>query len=141
MALFFAQNCEEFCRLNRDIRTPETGGFVNFVGRVRQFNHNKEVALLFYEAHTTLSKKMFDSLEKTARERFSMVQCHAVHRLARVEVSEDAVSIATLAAHRREAFLAAEYLIDQLKRTLPIWKKEVYADGSYAWGQHCCDAV
>jgi molybdopterin synthase catalytic subunit len=137
MPLHFAARDDVFHRLGQEPRDPCAGGAVSFVGRVRAFNRQKKVAHLFYEAHESLAQKMFDELEATATAQFKLRQCIAVHRLGQVFVGEDAVKIAVLTDHRHEAFLASRFLIDELKKNLPIWKKEFYDDGSFTWDQTC----
>lgn len=135
MVLVFASTNDDFFKYSTELSHRKAGGFVCFNGRVRQYNHGKEVAYLYYEAHAVLAQSMFAELTKLAQERYQILQCAAVHRLRRVEIGENAVSIAVAAVHRQEAFAAAAYLIDELKKTLPIWKKEVYVDGTQAYGQ------
>jgi molybdopterin synthase catalytic subunit len=140
MPLHFAHTVDEFSLLTKRLDEPWAGGFVNFNGRVRRFNHHKEVAYLYYEAHITLAQSMFANFEDEAKTRFHLLQSAAVHRLHRVDVGQDAIGIMVAAPHRHEAFLAARFLIDELKMNLPIWKKEVYKDGSHSFGQNNCIA-
>lgn len=138
MPLLFAPTNDDFLRLTEILHEPLAGGFVSFNGRVRKFNRNKEVAHLFYEAFIPLAKTMFAELESQAKKQFGILQALAIHRLERVDVGQDAVVISVAAIHRNEAFMGARYLIDELKKTLPIWKKEVYIDGSYAFDMGDC---
>lgn len=119
--------------------SEKVGAQLSFYGRVRGLNRGREVSYLLYEADERLAQKMFMKLEGEAKARFSIAEVNALHRMGRVEVSEDAVLIEVLAEHRDEAYRASRFLIDELKRQLPIWKKEVYADASYDWG-HSCNA-
>lgn len=139
MPLLFARTNDEFCQNTRRLHDTRAGGTVTFVGSVRGSNHNKEVALLDYEAHEPLAEAMFAELEQQAIRQFGMLESHAVHRLGKTLVGDDAVFIQVMAKHRSEAFLAARFLIDELKKTLPIWKKEVYADNTHSFSQtgHC----
>lgn len=114
---------------------------MRFVGHVRAQNKGKRVLYLDYEAHETLAIALFAELEEQARKRFALLDLIAVHRLSRVEVGEAAVIIESCSGHRHEAFLATRFLIDELKKQLPIWKKEVYADDTYSWDQQGCHCV
>lgn len=139
MPLFFAKTKDELAAKVRRLSEPRAGGFVTFCGRVRQVNREKEVAFLTYEAHVELANALFADLKNEAIKRFGILAAFAAHRLGRVEVGDDAVVIEVGAPHRHEAFLAARFLMDELKKNLPIWKKEVYLDGSFSWDQGLCE--
>lgn len=141
MSLQFARLETEFSKALLSLKDQEAGAFVTFTGRVRRFNHDKEVSFLFYEAHESLAKALFITLEAEAKARFSLLKVFALHRLSRVEIGQDAVVISVAARHRKEAFLGARFLIDELKQKLPIWKKEVYKDGSHSFGKEDCGCV
>lgn len=141
MPLFFAKTNAAFSSLQQTLAHPDAGGFVTFFGHVRARNHKKDVAHLDYEAHETIASSMFAELEASVQKRFGVQGVFAIHRLERVLVGEPAVMIAACAPHRHEAFLATRYLIDELKKQLPIWKKEVYVDQSCSWDQGACRCV
>lgn len=88
---------------------------------------------LEYEAHAMLARAELDRLRAEAVSRFGLVGCCIVHRLGAVAVGEASVAVAVSAAHRREAFEAAEWVMEELKRRVPIWKCEVAPDGGRAW--------
>ena len=79
-------------------------------------------------AHRRLSE-----LEAEARQRWPVIECIVVHRLGRVPIGEASVAIAVSTPHRRDAFAACQWLIDSLKRDVPIWKREQWADGTTEW--------
>jgi len=106
---------------------------------VRKINHQKSVSHLFYEAFEKLAKERFLELEREAKARFLSLSVHAVHRVGRVEIGQKAVFIGVLAAHRLEAFLAARFLIDELKKSVPIWKQEFYEDNTAIFDQGLCE--
>lgn len=138
MPLLFAASNDEFLALSDITDHKSTGAKVTFVGCVRPVNHHKQVSFLDYEAHVPLAMSMFADLEAEMVRRFHVLKSLAVHRLKRVDVGQDSVTIKVLAGHRHEAFMAARFLMDELKRTLPIWRKEVYSDGTYTWDQMAC---
>jgi molybdopterin synthase catalytic subunit/molybdopterin/thiamine biosynthesis adenylyltransferase len=141
MPLVFAHSHGEFLPHTAPPRDDGAGGLVSFYGCVRQHNHGKEVAHLEYEAHENLAKAAFDEMVAEGKKRFGMIAAKACHRLGRVEIGQPAVFIAALAAHRHEAFLAARFLIDELKKNLPIWRKEIYRDGGFTFDQTNCHCL
>lgn len=117
---------------------PEnSGGIVCFRGRVRKLSRNKEVLYLEYEAHEQLARRMVSEILHQASVKWRLRFAHAVHRIGRVECADDAVLVITAATHRKEAYAANEEIIRRIKHEVPIWKKEVYADGSHLWAANC----
>lgn len=137
MPLYFALEQALFSSLLSRSEDQKAGGHVRFTGSVRAFNKKKAVSHLFYEAYEELAIKEFALLEETAKSRFGEIAIHAVHRLGLVNIGEDAVVIDVNAEHRDEAFRAARFMIDELKKKLPIWKEEHYQDGTAVWDQGC----
>ncbi|HEY0461448.1 MAG TPA: molybdenum cofactor biosynthesis protein MoaE [Pyrinomonadaceae bacterium] len=105
------------------------GAIVTLDGFVRQFTRGRETEYLVYEAYEPMALKELEKLIARAHDEFEIENVTIVHRLGRLEIGETSVVISVGAAHRRAAFEACEWLIKELKRTVPIWKKEVYADG------------
>jgi molybdopterin synthase catalytic subunit len=112
---------------------PQCGGYASFEGLIRNMNHGRRVVRLDYEAYDELALKELRRICEAAAERFGAPFIRAVHRKGVLEIGETAVVIQVLTAHRREAFEACRAVIDQLKATVPIWKREVYEDGSHTW--------
>jgi molybdopterin synthase catalytic subunit len=112
--------------------TPECGATVTLDGYVRQYTKGRETLHLVYEAYEPMALKEMEKLAKKAHEDFEISNVGIVHRLGKLEIGETSVVISVAAPHRKAAFAACEWLIRELKRTVPIWKKEVYADGE-AW--------
>jgi len=113
----------------RRIVPASCGAIVTLDGFVRQWTKGRETEYLVYEAYEPMALKEMEKLVSRAHERFEIENVSIVHRLGRLEIGETSVVIAVAAPHRRAAFEACEWLIKELKRTVPIWKKEVYADG------------
>lgn len=113
----------------RRVVPPECGATVTLDGYVRQFTKGRETLHLVYEAYAPMALKEMEKLITQAREKFEISNVGLVHRLGKLEIGETSVVISVAAPHRRAAFEACEWLIKELKRTVPIWKKEVYADG------------
>jgi molybdopterin synthase catalytic subunit len=108
---------------------PECGATVTLDGYVRQFTKGRESLYLEYEGYVPMALKEMEKLIAQAHEQFDIASIGIVHRLGKLEIGETSVVISVGSPHRRAAFAACEWLIKELKRTVPIWKKEVYADG------------
>ena len=109
---------------------PEScGAIVTLDGFVRQFTKGRETLYLEYEGYQPMALKEMEKLIVRAHEEFEIANIGIVHRLGKLEIGETSVVISVASPHRRAAFEACEWLIKELKRTVPIWKKEVYADG------------
>ncbi len=113
----------------RRVVPPESGATVTLDGYVRQFTKGRETLYLEYEAYEPMAIKEMQKLCDAAKEQFEISNIGIVHRLGKLEIGETSVVISVAAPHRESAFAACEWLIRELKRTVPIWKKEVYADG------------
>ncbi len=115
-----------------NLRSDAAGALVSFAGTVRRESRGKTVRALVYEAYGTMALKRMQELAAEAQRRWKIGDVAVVHRLGTLEVGETSVVIAVAAPHREEAFQACKWLIDELKRTVPIWKKEIYTEGE-AW--------
>ncbi len=108
---------------------PECGATVTLDGYVRQFTRGRETLYLEYEAYEPMALKEMAKLIEQAKKEFEVSNVGIVHRLGKLDIGETSVVISVAAPHRKAAFAGCEWLIRELKRTVPIWKKEVYADG------------
>lgn len=119
----------------RRVVPPECGATVTLDGYARKFTKDKtsgethETLYLEYEAYEEMALKEMRKIVARAKNDFEISNVGIVHRTGRLEIGETSVVISVAAPHRRDAFAACEWLIKELKRTVPIWKKEVYADG------------
>ena len=109
---------------------PSDGAVVCFIGRPRNIDNGREVLYLEYEAHQSMAIKELTTIMQKALEQFTINDCIVVHRLGRVEVGQASVVIIVTAMHRKEAYNASQFIIDELKKSVPIWKKEYFNDGS-----------
>jgi molybdopterin synthase catalytic subunit len=110
---------------------PAAGAVITFVGIVRGVTEGREVRYLEYEAYPEMAEEMLRQVGDEIRERWKTIREVAiVHRTGRQQIGEISVVIALSAAHRPEVFDAVHYAIDRLKQIVPIWKKEVWADGA-----------
>ena len=113
----------------RRVVPTECGATVTLDGYVRQFTKGRETLYLVYEAYEPMALKEMEKLIGRAKGEFEIANVGIVHRLGKLEIGETSVVISVASPHRKAAFAACEWLIRELKRTVPIWKKEVYADG------------
>ena len=108
---------------------PEYGASVVFLGTTRTPNKGREVDHLVYEAYPEMAERVLSQIAAEMRERHGLGRIAIVHRLGRVDPAEASILIVVSSRHRPEAFEAARYAIERVKLILPVWKKEVLADG------------
>jgi MoaE-MoaD fusion protein len=112
------------------LERPEDGAIVIFDGMVRNHSRNRKTLYLEYEAYESMALAKLQELAEESRRRFAIRNVAIVHRLGRIEIGESSVLIAVYSAHRAAAFEACRWVIDTLKQTVPIWKKEFFEDGA-----------
>jgi molybdopterin synthase catalytic subunit len=116
--------------LVRRLQQPGDGAIVVFDGVVRDNTRGRRTLFLDYEAYEEMALAQMDKLAREAADRFAVDRVGVVHRLGRLEIGESSIVIVVTSAHRAAAFDACRWLIDTLKRTVPVWKKEHFADGA-----------
>jgi molybdopterin synthase catalytic subunit len=109
---------------------PSVGALCLFVGVVRGNNAGRRVLRLEYEAYEDMALREMEALAAEAARRFAVTDVKVVHRLGLLEIGDASVAVAVVSPHRGQAFEACRHVIDTLKKTVPIWKKEFYADGA-----------
>ncbi|MEX2593604.1 MAG: molybdenum cofactor biosynthesis protein MoaE [Anditalea sp.] len=112
------------------LRLPEAGAINLFIGTVRNHAHNKGVMKLAFEAYEPMAIKEMEKLAALAADKWPISKLLMVHAVGEKAIGEPVVVIGVAAPHRQAAFEASRFLIDELKNTVPIWKKEFYEDGS-----------
>jgi molybdopterin synthase catalytic subunit len=122
-------------RIDRDalvaaLQQPGDGAVVVFDGIVRDNTRGRKTLYLDYEAYEEMAVNQMQKLAREAGGRFAIDRVGVVHRLGRLEIGESSIVIVVTSAHRAAAFDACRWLIDTLKRTVPVWKKEHFADGA-----------
>jgi molybdopterin synthase catalytic subunit/molybdopterin converting factor small subunit len=116
-------------KLVASAKRGDDGAVVVFDGIVRNHTRNRQTLYLDYEAYEEMALKQMDSLCRDAIARFNVRHVTLIHRLGRLNVGQTSVLIIVASAHRAQAFDACRWLIDTLKKTVPIWKKETFVDG------------
>jgi molybdopterin synthase catalytic subunit len=111
----------------------EAGGTVLFVGTIRRRSAGRRVRGLSYEVYKGMAEKRMREIESAVRKKWPVLKMAMVHRYGDLEVGEVSVVVAVSCQHRAEAFEACRYAIDTIKGTLPMWKKERFADGAQTW--------
>ncbi len=114
------------------VTAPERGGVATFLGLVRNHQSGRSVTGLEYSAYEPMAEAVCRELIAEAESMWS-VRAALSHRLGRLDVGDVAVAIAVAGQHRDEAFAACRHLIEELKRRVPIWKRESYSDGTETW--------
>jgi molybdopterin synthase catalytic subunit len=117
------------------VSDARAGGIDVFLGTTREekSTDGRELIALDYEAYDQMAIAKLKELAQRAREQWPIVKLAILHRTGRVKLTEPSVIIAVSCPHRGESFTACKFLIDQLKVDVPIWKKEIWADGSGRW--------
>ena len=120
-------------RLITEASRPDCGAVSLFIGNSRDHSEGRRVQRLDYEAYEPMALAALDTLEREAKKRFEIATCRIVHRLGEVPLAEASVAVVVAAAHRQPAFDACQWAMNELKRSAPIWKKELFADGASEW--------
>lgn len=113
--------------------SPRNGAVVLFVGSVREVNEGRAVTGIEYAAYGAMAERELATIVAEAAERFGTADIVVEHRIGRLAVGEASVAIATAHPHRGLAYDASRYVIEELKRRVPVWKREEYVDGSREW--------
>jgi len=108
------------------------GAIATFIGNVRAFDHGKEIARMSYEIHPTTESVLKDVVQEVA-ERHKIKHVSVAHRYGDIPIGESAFIVAVSSEHRAEAFAACTQLVDEVKARIPIWKHQVFADGTDEW--------
>lgn len=112
---------------------PGDGAAVLFLGTVRNHNADRPVSGLRYEAYEAMAGSVLAAIAREAGERAGTDQVAVVHRVGELAVGEHSVAIAVAAPHRAQAYDASRYVIEEIKKRLPVWKHEHYVDGEARW--------
>jgi molybdopterin synthase catalytic subunit len=119
-----------------EVRDPAHGGQASFVGTVRDNHEGHKVLAVSYEAFEPLAEKILADIAREAGRRHNATVA-AAHRLGKLAVGEASVAVAASSMHRAEAFAACREVIEEIKKRLPVWKKEHYEGGESSWLSGC----
>ncbi|AHF81186.1 molybdenum cofactor biosynthesis protein MoaE [Thermococcus paralvinellae] len=113
------------------VSSRKTGGIAIFLGKVREESHGRKVKKLIYEAYEEMALKEMEKIRKEAKEKFPIEEILIWHRYGELEVGENTILIVAAGKHRKEAFEACIWAVDEVKKRVPIWKKEVTDKGEF----------
>ena len=113
------------------LRTDDMGALVSFIGVVRNESEGRKVDSIAIECYQDMTLRQLEAIRKEALERFKVEEVAVIHRFGSLKVSDNIMMIAVGAAHRAEAFDACRYVLEQVKRRVPIWKKEITPEGDF----------
>ena len=113
------------------VRTPDTGCIVTFLGTVRDNAKGRKVAKMNIEVYDEMAKTQLEAIRDEAKEKYDVNKVVVVHRYGDLNLMDNIVLITVSAGHRKEAFTACMYIIDELKQRVPIWKKETTPEGDF----------
>ena len=134
MAILITKESISITTLQHDlIISPQCGAAVWFEGIVRNHNQGQLVEALEYSSYVTMANKELQQIIDLITTRYSIDKVIIAHRIGRLKVGETSLVIGLTAVHRKNALTALDYLIDQLKQQVPIWKKEIYFNAKSAW--------
>lgn len=117
----------------RAVSSPSNGAVLLFLGAVRQVNEGRAVTGIDYAAYEAMAQRELESIVTEASSRFAACDVAVEHRLGELGVEDVSVAIAVGHAHRDAAYAVSRFVIEELKRRVPIWKREHYADGTREW--------
>ncbi len=114
------------------VETNAAGAVNVFLGNVRDNNLGRRVDHLVYDAYPAMAEKVMREIAAEAKDRFGLLDCAVLHRTGRLELGETSLLIAVSSGHRAESFEGGHWLVNEIKKRVPVWKKEVWEDGE-AW--------
>lgn len=114
------------------VESNAAGALATFSGNVRAHDHGKEVSALSYEIHPT-TKQVLEDVVKDVAQRHQVISVAVAHRFGKIELGQSALIVAVSAEHRGEAFTTCSEMVNEIKAKIPIWKHQVFADGTDEW--------
>jgi molybdopterin synthase catalytic subunit len=132
-AFFLSESVIDAGALARELASGGAGACVSFEGWVRDRNEGRAVRRLDYQAYPALAQAEGERILVEVKQRFDIVAARCAHRVGSLPIGELAVWVGVSAGHRDAAFAACRYIIDEVKKRVPIWKNEHYVDGESGW--------
>jgi molybdopterin synthase catalytic subunit len=122
----------DLCNIMVATKDKSAGGQVLFIGSVRDHNENGSVSEIYYEAYKEMAETKMAEIENEVMKKWPIKKFVAIHRVGNLKIGEASVAVGVSSEHRKEAFEACKYAIDEIKTRVPIWKKELSESG-VAW--------
>lgn len=133
MTVRITKNVIDYHGITESVRSQRAGAVVLFLGTVREFTDEKQTTALDYDAYPEMAIAKMQELVEEASQRWPVIESVIEHRVGHLELGDVCVAVALSSPHRRDAFEAGQFLIDELKVRVPIWKKENWIDGESEW--------
>ncbi len=111
------------------VETPAAGAVNVFLGVVRDNSLGRKVDHLVYDAYPSMAERVMREIAEEAKARFELLECAVLHRTGRLEIGETSLLIAVSSGHREASFEGGHWLVNEIKKRVPVWKKEVWEDG------------
>lgn len=111
----------------------EVGASLTFLGIARSSKEDGDITELFYEAHEIMALKIFEDIRLKALKDFSLIDAYIYHKIGSVKVGEVSFFVLVMGSHRDEVYKSSRFIVDEVKKQAPIWKKEIFKDGSSKW--------
>lgn len=111
------------------VASPQAGAINVFLGVVRDNNLDRRVDHLVYDAYDAMAEKVMREIATEAKDRFGLIGCAVLHRTGRLEIGDTSLLIAISSGHRAESFEGGHWLVNEIKKRVPVWKKEVWENG------------
>jgi molybdopterin synthase catalytic subunit len=113
------------------------GALLLFSGDVRNHSKGRPVEFLEYEAHESMAQKQIAYIVEEAKKRWTLHYVEVIHRFGLMQISDCSIGIVVASSHRKDAYVASRFIIDTVKQSVPIWKKEHFTDGQAVWVEGC----
>ena len=123
--------------LRRRTQASQAGAVLIFCGDVRNHSEEQDVSFLEYEAHERMALKQITKILEQAQQKWELHKVEVIHRLGKLKVTECSIAISVSTSHRNDAYEASRYIIDTIKQSVPIWKKEHLVNGVSNWSEGC----
>lgn len=119
--------------LLQQVKSVSCGAVILFAGTTRRQTAGRETETLHYQAYGEMARSELERIRNQAMQRFGLEKCAIVHRVGEVPLGQTSIVVVVSSPHRKQAFDAASWIMDQVKQDVPIWKQEVWADGEKQW--------
>ena len=123
--------------LRRRAQDSKAGAVLIFCGDVRNHSQEQDVSFLEYEAHERMALKQITIIIEQAQQKWELHKVEVIHRLGKLAVTDCSIAISVSTSHRNDAYEASRYIIDTIKHSVPIWKKEHFVNGVSNWSKGC----
>ena len=123
--------------LRKRTQDPQAGALIIFCGDVRNHSQEQDVLFLEYEAHEKMAVKQIRKIIDQAKKKWELHKVEVIHRLGKLAVTDCSIAIAVSSSHGNKVYEASRYVIDTIKHTVPIWKKEHFTNGVSNWSEGC----